>query len=546
MDKTIRGIPRRAIGLCILGIGFLLCGLSLSAQESDREAELSLIDLVSQLAAETAQAVQKEAGEREGETVVSAAGILYRDQKSPLGETFSSQVISRLANLDQENIIPVTRQLSQLLAAGEDSSPDGAQVPAADIIISGIAFEDANEILIDIQLIQRSNHRILAGIERRYPVTPEIRRALAPAGTGGTAAGGDPQEPNNSPDQAASLEPGETLHGLSIHPGGDTDWFLLETEAGGSASDYLLKAETTGTTDTYMYLYGPDSPSQLIMENDDLTGQNAGVSTLLEAGASYYLQVRGYSSSTQGQYGLRTALETAQLDSYEPNNSREQATEFTLSTPPQEHSLSPAGDTDWFRIPLSAEEEPYRLRISTVGSLDTLMELYSQQGTLIQSDDDSGSSSNALIVHTVNQPGEFFVKVSGYDSSEAGNYRFQITREILQTDSFEPDNSRSQATPLELNGKPQARTFSSSEDRDWIRLTLAEAQVVILETTGETDTYMTLFDDQGNTLYQDDDSGSQRNALIQERLPGGTYFLSLSPVDENVTNAQYTLHAGTY
>lgn len=64
--------------------------------------------------------------------------------------------------------------------------------------------------------------------------------------------------------------------------------------------DYVI--ETSGPTDTFLTLFGPDSQTRLVAQNDDAgRAQNGRIEATLYPGR-YYLQVRHYSSRATGPY----------------------------------------------------------------------------------------------------------------------------------------------------------------------------------------------------------------------------------------------------
>lgn len=83
------------------------------------------------------------------------------------------------------------------------------------------------------------------------------------------------------------------------HPG-EEDVFLLQAD-----TEAVYEIDTRGATDVYMKLFGPDSPTALIAEDDDSGyGQNARISKALLPG-QYWVQVRHYDRSNgTGRYTI--------------------------------------------------------------------------------------------------------------------------------------------------------------------------------------------------------------------------------------------------
>jgi hypothetical protein len=85
----------------------------------------------------------------------------------------------------------------------------------------------------------------------------------------------------------------------SIAAPGEIDLFKFV-----APSDGKYRVQTTGQTDTVMGLYGPDSLSTLVAEDDDSGyAYNARIATWLSAG-TYYVRVRHYGASGTGTYRI--------------------------------------------------------------------------------------------------------------------------------------------------------------------------------------------------------------------------------------------------
>lgn len=76
---------------------------------------------------------------------------------------------------------------------------------------------------------------------------------------------------------------------------------------------------TTGATDVFMTLYGPDSPTKRIAQDDDSgPGFNARIVKFLAPG-TYFVQVRHYSKQTgTGAYGVKVKAVAHGASKYGP------------------------------------------------------------------------------------------------------------------------------------------------------------------------------------------------------------------------------------
>ena len=108
------------------------------------------------------------------------------------------------------------------------------------------------------------------------------------------------KEDNDSFEDAFILELGETEYD-SIDESGEEDYYKFTTPAGSEAMEYIIEA--VGNMDNYGSLYNSDQ--SLIAENDDGGwGVNFQIIQTLQPATTYYVKVRGFSSSSTGYYGL--------------------------------------------------------------------------------------------------------------------------------------------------------------------------------------------------------------------------------------------------
>ena len=84
-----------------------------------------------------------------------------------------------------------------------------------------------------------------------------------------------------------------------ISAAGEEDLFSFEVK-----EDGMHIVETTGSTDVVMVLFGPDSKTAKVAENDDGgRGQNSRIAARLRKG-TYYAAVRHYSPNRTGEYRI--------------------------------------------------------------------------------------------------------------------------------------------------------------------------------------------------------------------------------------------------
>jgi hypothetical protein len=200
-------------------------------------------------------------------------------------------------------------------------------------------------------------------------------------------------------------------------------------------------------------------------------------------------------------------------DGYEPNDSASAASPVK----PGRYNLSfTDGDTDWFSFKISS---PVIMRIYTEGDLDTCLGVYgpNDHDLEIGSDDDGGEDYNARLSVNLSDADTYYIQAGPYDG-DTGSYVLVLEAVEFRTDRMEPNNSRAQAKALDVSRPPSELSLFPAEDEDWFKLDLRsfqyrEGEVLAISTTGEVDTYMTIF--QGGTLVEEnDDSPESVNARI--------------------------------
>ena len=104
-------------------------------------------------------------------------------------------------------------------------------------------------------------------------------------------------------------------------------------------------------------------------------------------------------------------------------------------------------------------------------------------------------------------------------------------------DQYEPDDTMATAKDIRV-GERQERTFTDASDVDWVRLVITQTGFYQIESisveTWAVDTYLELYDSNGNIIAEHDDSAGQFNAHIIERLFPGTYYIRVRCYNSNI------------
>ena len=429
-------------------------------------------------------------------------------------------------------------------------------VPADVLVVVDGGGEGAEGLFV-VQLIH-GDGRILASSRLRIERSPDLIDALRPAGSHVSAAAADTQDVTDDPDTAVPVTVGEVAADLSLETEGDEDWFSFVADGTVERSDEVpaVHAFTTGTTDTYIEVYGPDTWTALIGQNDDEPGStNASITFAVEPGSRYWIKVRGFGGSATGPYTFHLARATFVADSSEPNDALFQATPIEPGDLPLEGSIRPSSDSDWYAVDLAAFHEAIdhegdsravpALRLETESRIDTVMTVYDGEEQEIAYNDDGGEWGNARVLLS-RTTGLVYVEVRGFGDATEGDYRLVWGVEYLTLDEYEPDNVSEEAVRVVIGASPQRRTFSSDGDVDWLRIDISpdshpEGRAVTIETYGDTDTYMTLYDEAVEPIVSNDDGGFGFNARIDALLEPGIYYVDVAPLYLGEPGTEYSV-----
>jgi hypothetical protein len=230
-------------------------------------------------------------------------------------------------------------------------------------------------------------------------------------------------------------------------------------------------------------------------------------------------------------------------DNFEPNNSPSNARSLTLGRFDLNFT---SDDEDWFSFRITL---PGIVRIATEGDLDTQLYLYgpNSSSTEIASDDDGGDNYNARITQYL-AAGLYYIKAVPYDNDNLGSYGLVLETVDIKADSMEPNNNRSLAGTFSISRQPLNLTIFPNNDDDWFRIDLGSFQyrngeIISLYTSGETDTYIELY--QGDLLLDENDDSEGGNAkVILSPERGKDYYIKIRGYDDTIMG-EYTLLAET-
>ncbi len=294
---------------------------------------------------------------------------------------------------------------------------------------------------------------------------------------------------------------------------GEEDWYKFQTS---TAGNYTIR--TYGSLDTYMYLFQSDQ-STLITENDDGVGvgYNSVITQNLAANTWYYVKIKGYNGTRIGDYSVDVKKQTESIGT------------LIVDAPAVSAAISTAGEEDWFKF-LIITAGTYT--IQTYGNLDTYMYLYQgDQSTLIIYDDDAGvgQGSNAGITLNLNANTWYYAKVKEYNSTITGNYTIDIKSQPVVT--------------LTLDTPPHEDAISIIGEEDWFKFQTNTAGNYTIQTYGNLNTYMYLYQNDLITVISVDNDGSDigYNSKITQNLNANTWYFIRLRENSGTSTGSYSI-----
>lgn len=230
----------------------------------------------------------------------------------------------------------------------------------------------------------------------------------------------------------------------------------------------------------------------------------------------------------------------AEADAYEPDSSYLLATPLLLGDAPQQHSLYPEGDEDWFSIPVQAGVA-YAIETAAGAVPDdpnTELRLYDSDGTTLL---DENTDHYSRLVFAANEDETLYAKVDGW---YMGTYAISTS---IVSDFYEPDSSCLQARPFTVGTTLQQYSIIPDYDEDWISFPMEAGWRYLIETapgatSEDPDTVLALYDSDGTSRIDiDDDGGTGTFSRIEHEATttrtvyakvsawsAGTYALSVT------------------
>jgi uncharacterized caspase-like protein len=273
------------------------------------------------------------------------------------------------------------------------------------------------------------------------------------------------------------------------------------------------------------YLILQNAAGETIAENDDSFARyNALLNFTLPDTGRYQVIATSYGGGATGSYDLQVnATEQVNPPLLQPSGTRldleERVVTKTRTSPGDRVSLKGNANQAW-NISLDSAD------------FDTYLILQNQDGEVIAESDDREGSTNSFLQVTLPETGTYDLIASAYTPESSGGFQLYATdlQRAATPVLAESGTLTPETTFTEIRYVRNADAYSFQGEAGQI--------LEISLNSDEFDTYLTLQNAAGETIAQDDDSGSDRNALLNVMLPdSGSYRVVARGYEDNSLGA---------
>lgn len=332
----------------------------------------------------------------------------------------------------------------------------------------------------------------------------------------------------------ARIAPGDSVDGSLDFPG-DKDWFRITLEEGEA---YRFSLNTHGgdedsVPDPLLRILNEDG-EELAVDDDSGEGLNSFAEFVAPSSGVFFLEASSFADAGRGGYMLTAAAGDIPADA---------TTDASLSADGdyREGALAPAGDSDWFRIPL-AEGQSIRVALDSTpvnGVGDPMLVIYGPDGSEVGRDDDGGEGLNSWLEYTAASAGPYYLEARGFGEDAEGGYMLSVT-------PGEVPGAVEGAEYLSANSEGRVSMIGEAGDADWFAIELIEGRPYRFNLEGIdpdplADPLLTIYDAEGNSVATDDDGGAGMNSYLSFVSPtGGPYYAAVTSFD-GASTGRYAL-----
>lgn len=360
-------------------------------------------------------------------------------------------------------------------------------------------------------------------------------------------------EPNDTPQNATPLSPGQ-LQGGTFQTSGDQDWYRFRVTQAGTAATleiapnrhgYQLSLQTSSGQVLARFQNADKDTRKFTVVLPQLGDFFLVAESLGASGYTFTLSGEGIGPPITGPGGLPQGA----LTEIEPNDAQQAAT--ALKPDAFHGGQVSLADSDFFRFQVTAAGS---VEVFLPGSnTEYVLTILDSSGRVLASQKSAVFDQNFIVV--AGAPGDYFVRLSSQAATPV-SYLFKLKGDTIQLPlpmdrrneflrlaqrEVEPNESLVAANPI-VPGRPVAGQLRFKEDEDWFALrTTRDNTVVNVEMPkGPAKWRVSLLDAVGNLLDQREsltDSDLVFAATIERT---GKFYLSIAAVDD--TRADYAFN----
>jgi hypothetical protein len=213
---------------------------------------------------------------------------------------------------------------------------------------------------------------------------------------------------------ASTLTLGQVVNG-EINPAGEQDTYYFN---GSSNQEIIIEMnKASGTIDPFVTLY--DQDGRYVNYDDDRGGYpNSRLVQRLSQSGSYRIVLRSYSVSQTGGYTIRVSSASSGTDT---DDNRWLAHNQTLNG-----NINANNDEDVYYFSGMQDRIVSIHMDKSGGALDSYLELYDPNGSLVTVNDDGGGERNSWIVTILPRTGTYRLKARSYNRASSGAYNLRL------------------------------------------------------------------------------------------------------------------------
>jgi len=327
---------------------------------------------------------------------------------------------------------------------------------------------------------------------------------------------------------------------LSIHAGGNEDYYRLTTAGSGNLTVSLAFTHAFGDVDMQLL----DSAGAVLSTSSG-TGNSESVTRSVGANEVYYVRVYGFSGMTNPDYDMTVNGPDIPPDWFEPNDTRLTATNFGTLGDRTANGLSihASGNDDYYQFTAGAAG-PLIASLAFSHALgDVDMQLLDSGGAVLST---SNSTTDAETISSSVVAGQtYYLRVYGFAGAINPRYNMTINGPDLPPDRFEANDTFATARNLGAAGDrsfPDLNIHAANND-DYYRLTTTgngDLTVTLNFTHAFGDVDMQLLDSAGAVLATSASLGNSETVTRTGVAAGQVYHVRVYGFS-GMTNPDYDM-----